>query len=476
MKSEVLSFVETYFKEVQSQNAAVFLGSGASMPAGFVNWKELLRPIARELELDVDLENDLVAMAQYHVNNSGQNRQVVSQAILDAFGDDLKPTDNHMLLAKLPIPVFWTTNYDRLIEISLRKEGKVADVKHSVKQLANTRSKRDAVVYKMHGDVEHAQDAVITKDDYELYFKDRGAFVSALSGDLVSKTFVFIGFSFADPNLDYILSRVRVMFETHQRRHFAFFRKRTKFDNESDAEFKNAVTRQKFMIEDLKRFNIRSLLVDEYEEITEALEEVVRRFRMKTAFVSSSAADFEPWGEAQVADFMRKLGTMLVDNSFRVATGLGLGVGNAMLTGALEQVYRTPDGQVDDSLLIRPFPQFVPDKDEREQLWDDYRRDFIPSAGLALFLFGNKQVGADIVDANGMISEFDIAAENGLVLLPIGATKSVAKKLADRVIENPKAYPTVPEKLLPALIELAKPKENLNKLLQPILELVRTAS
>lgn len=476
MKQEVLAFVEAYFNEIQSQNAAVFLGAGASMPAGFVDWKELLRPIAKELDLDIDLESDLVAMAQFHVNHSGQNRHVVSQAILDAIGDDLEPTDNHKLLAKLPIPVFWTTNYDRLIESSLRKEGKIPDVKHSVKQLANTRSKRDAVVYKMHGDVDHPQDAVITKDDYERYFKTHGAFVNALSGDLVSKTFLFIGFSFTDPNLDYILSRVRVMFETNQRRHFAFFRKRTQLDSESGAEFANAVTRQRLMIEDLKRFNIRSLLVDDYSEITEALEEVVRRFRMNTAFVSSSAADFEPWGEVQVVEFMRKLGSMLVDNSFRISTGLGLGVGNALFTGALEQVYRSPGSQVDECLLIRPFPQFVPDKDEREKLWDDYRRDFIPSAGLALFLFGNKQFGQDTVDANGMVSEFEIAAENGLVLLPIGATGSVAKKLAERLIANPCEYPSVPEHLLQDLSALVEPVDNLNELLQPILKLVRAAN
>jgi hypothetical protein len=294
MKQDVLAFFEAYFNEIQFQNAAVFLGAGASMPAGFVDWKELLRPIARELNLNIDLESDLVVMAQFHVNHSGQNRHVVSQAVLDAIGENLEPTDNHKLLARLSIPVFWTTNYDKLIESSLRKEGKIPDVKHSVKQLANTRSKRDAVVYKMDGDIDHPQDTVITKDDYERYFKTHGAFVNALSGDLVSKTFLFIGFSFTDLNLDYILSRIKVMFEINQHRHFAFFRKRIQFDEESDAEFANAVTRQKLMIEDLKRFNIRSLLVDDYSEITEALEEIVRRFRMNTAFVSSSAADFRP--------------------------------------------------------------------------------------------------------------------------------------------------------------------------------------
>ena len=61
----------------------------------------------------------------------------------------------------------------------------------------------------MHGDVDHASDAIICKDDYEAYPLKMAAFVSALRGDLIEKTFLFLGFSFTDPNIDYILSRVR---------------------------------------------------------------------------------------------------------------------------------------------------------------------------------------------------------------------------------------------------------------------------
>ena len=67
--------------------------------------------------------------------------------------------------------------------------------------------RRDAVVYKMHGDVEHPHEAVLTKMIMSRYHLKRGAFINALAGDLVSKTFWFMGFSFTDPNLDYILSR-----------------------------------------------------------------------------------------------------------------------------------------------------------------------------------------------------------------------------------------------------------------------------
>lgn len=474
MKKAVVNFVEKFVAEIRAENAAVFLGAGASKAAGHVDWVELLEPLATELNLDVTKETDLVALAQYHANEN-RSRGVINQTILDALGKNLAPTENHRILASLDIPVYWTTNYDSLIEESLRDAGKVADVKHTVPQLATTRSKRDAVVYKMHGDVNHPSEAILTKDDYENYFNKYGAFVNALSGDLVARTFVFIGFSFSDPNLDYILSRVRVTFKDHQRRHYAFFKQRAQNEGETDEDFQLALTRQRLMIEDLKRFNVHVLLVDEYEEITEALREVARRFRMRTVFVSSSAADFDPWGEDAVTSFMRKLGSLLVENSLRISTGLGLGVGNALFTGALEEVYSNVDRQIDDHLLIRPFPQHVDDRDEREKLWHDYRSDFIPAAGIALFLFGNKQTGDGIVPANGVVSEFEIARENGLVLIPVGATGSVAKELAEKILDAPAEYPSVPADLIPMITRLNEPAENLNALLQPLIEVVRTA-
>jgi Sir2- and TIR-associating SLOG family/SIR2-like domain len=150
------------------------------------------------------------------------------------------------------------------------------------------------------------------RDDYERYAKERGAFINALAGDLVSKTFLFLGFSFTDPNLEHVLSRVRITFETNQRRHYAFFRKRAKLDGESDRQFANACTRQALVLEDLKRFNIRALLVDEYAEITEILNELVRRYRRQTVFIAAAAASFEPWSEEKVTEFMRRLGAALV--------------------------------------------------------------------------------------------------------------------------------------------------------------------
>ncbi len=473
MSRQIERFIVDYLKEIEVGDAAVFAGAGFSAPAGFVDWRGLLRELANELELDVDLETDLVSLAQFHVNHSGNNRNRLNQALIDALSADTPPTDNHNVLARLPITTWWTTNYDRLIERSLSDVGKIVDTKSDVKQLANTRARRDAIVYKMHGDIERPNEAVVTRDDYERYDRDRGAFTNALAGDLVSKTFLFLGFSFTDPNLDQVLSRVRITFSSNQRRHYAIFKNREQLEGESDAHFAHAKVRQLLVVEDLKRFNISAVLVDNYRDITKILTEIERRYRRATVFVSASAADHAPWGEEQVTQFMRALGKRLAADGRRISTGLGWGVGNALFTGAAEQALTKPVRHIEDVITARPFPQAIANADDRARTWEAFRRDLIGRAGIAVFLFGNKEDGGETVLADGMTREYEIAKELGLTVLPIGATGSCAARLAESALASPDEYLSQLEgSAREALMKLALPTQELLPLVDGIAALV----
>jgi hypothetical protein len=240
---------------------------------------------------------------------------------------------------------------------------------------------------------------------------------------------------------------------------------------ESDRQYEHHKKRQALVIEDLKRFNIRALLIDEYSEITEILAELVNRYRRRTVFISASAADYGPWGHPAVLGFAQELGRRLAANGTKIATGLGAGVGDAIFTGALREVMRLKSG-IEDSLLLRPFPQ-AGSPDQLESTWEDYRREIISHAGICLFLFGSKDVGGNIAVADGVLREFEIAREQKAVVLPIGGTGSAAQVLAEKLLDDPKAF--MPElgddgsKLIGAL---ATPTNDPNSLVEPILNLV----
>ena len=58
------------------------------------------------------------------------------------------------------------------------------------------------------------EDAVITRSDYEEFgYSKRKLFREVLEGDLLTKTFLFLGFSFEDPNFNYVIARLRVLLD-----------------------------------------------------------------------------------------------------------------------------------------------------------------------------------------------------------------------------------------------------------------------
>jgi hypothetical protein len=391
--------------------------------------------------------------------------------ILEKFSGGRTPSESHQVLARLPLTTYWTTNYDRLIEISLHEAGRVADVKYTTKQLARSLPRRDAVVYKMHGDVEHSDEAVLTKQDYEDYPHKRGPFVTALRGDLVSRTFLFLGFSFSDPNLDYVLSRIRGEFQEDGREHYALFRSVNRADFDTDAEFAYAQTKQLLVADDLGRYSIRAVFVDEYRDIPEILKRIEAAYKRKTLFVSGSAEEFGDWSQEETEEFLSELGRILVHHDYRIVSGFGLGVSNALLSGATEAVFEKREGRFEDYLTVRPFPRYTQNRDARKKLWTAFRRDIISKAGVALFLFGNKRVDDCIVLADGVHEEYAIADELGLDLVPVGPTGYVAAELAQKE-GNDARLQGRPLSYRDSFLKLQEPVQRPKELLSRILHLL----
>lgn len=444
MSSEAISeatFIREFTRELQNRNAAVFAGAGLSMASGYVDWKGLLKDIITDLGLNPDTEVDLVTLAQYHCNQAGGNKARLTQTIFDQFSRTNNPTRNHTILASLPIQTYWTTNYDKLIETALINAKKVPDVKHTIKQLAVTRLNRDVLVYKMHGDVDHASDAIISKDDYEEYPLKMSAFVSALRGDLIEKTFLFLGFSFTDPNLDYILSRVRALYEKHQRHHYCIQKTVSKEVGEADKDFNYRTLKQYYFIKDLKRFGIQTVLVDEYADITRILEKVVRHNKRSSVFISGAAEAYGAWNSIDAGSFLHGLSYWLAKSKYRIITGFGVGVGGAVINGALAFLSEVGKTISDEDIVMRPFPQTATAGTTLPDLWTEYRKGIVEYCGIAIFVFGSKlDSTGNLVLSSGMVQEFDLCVQSGVSVLPVGATGYMAKELWDKVLSDFDTY------------------------------------
>ena len=430
-------FIREYVKAIREGNAAVFAGAGLSRASGFVTWKELLRPMAEDIGLNIDDETDLTLVAQYIRNEDG-NRGNINDKLIESFTRDSQLNDNVEIITRMPISTYWTTNYDQLIEEGLEKASRKAAIKKSSSQLSSTNCGVDAVVYKMHGDAEFPSEAVLTKDDYDQYKKTHPFFRNLLMADLLSKTFLFIGFSFDDPNLNFVISELRLQLGENIKNHYCFMKRiqPNECKNNKDYEFKQI--RENFHEEYLKKYGIRIVWLNDFSQITNILTKVERAVLKNNVFISGSISHFDKnWPETRVNELAYKLSNSLVKENFRVTSGYGLGIGSAVITGALDEIYKSKYKHLDANLCLRPFPQCIADEFECKNKWTQYRKDMINDTGIAIFMFGNKIIETsgkkETVEADGCLEEFEIAKSNNNIIIPIGSTGYVAKKIFNEV-------------------------------------------
>ncbi len=282
MPVDVDSLVKNYASAVVENSVALFLGAGMSRGAGFVDWKGFLKPFADELGISV--ETDLVALAQYYINSKNGERSFLNQALLDEFDRPGTYERNHTIIADLPIPTIWTTNYDELIEYGFLAAKKYLDVKIRDKDVGFSRKGCAAILYKMHGDISQPDKVIITKDDYERYPRTHPVFQHTLTTALLTRTFLFLGLSFDDPNLNYTLGHLCALLENKKRVHYVVFRDvRRKghlnasktiltYDAKHEAEYQRRKKQQSLRTHDLRRYGIEPILVECFNDVTEVLE------------------------------------------------------------------------------------------------------------------------------------------------------------------------------------------------------------
>lgn len=182
-------------------NLVIFVGAGVSLDSGMPSWSKAVSQIADKLNISPN-EIDSLKIPQYYFNARGKNdyTQLVHQIF--RYGTHLQTMPVHKKIIDFNADVMITTNYDHLLEQAAEESGKVL---HVVSQDSELPYKRGKELIKMHGDFEH-DNFVLKEDDYLNYgqnFRLIKNYITSLAG---TKTILFIGYSFSDPDLKQIFS------------------------------------------------------------------------------------------------------------------------------------------------------------------------------------------------------------------------------------------------------------------------------
>lgn len=243
---------------------------------------------------------------------------------------------------------------------------------------------------------------------------------------------------------------------------------------ESQADFEYKTRKQLLMINDLKRYGIQALIVDEFSEITDVLKEIEKRFRKRTVFISGSAEEYGKMSRIEAQALIHNLSKEIISSGFRIVNGFGWGVGSAVINGALDAIYNRPDKYSEEQLIVKPFPQFKTGNKELPELWEEYRQRMQKFAGIAIFIFGNKLSGDnEIIPANGVQREFQIALENELIPIPIAATGFMAEEIYKKIAANPKEYYPNQEWIFPIIEEIAGDNMSNSDIIKKVIKLIK---
>lgn len=267
--------------------AAAFIGSGISVPSRLPDWSTLLRPMLKNLGVDLSpTDENLPLMAQHLVNSKAGNRGALVSQFKDSIqSNPSQPNHYHKALALSSIKSFWTTNYDSLLEKAYGQYPAIVRARDSDMSLL---APLDAVeIIKIHGCIDRSapDELVITLEDYEDYFVNRPLISERLRNDLQRKTFFFAGYGYGDPNIANILVEARRLAQRTPKRRFLLAKRATNEPGQNKADM---VIRQKLWALDLARTGIECALVDSFDEYADVLDQISLTSRGPTLYVTGS--------------------------------------------------------------------------------------------------------------------------------------------------------------------------------------------
>ena len=160
----------------------------------------------------------------------------------------------------------------------------------------------------------------------------------------------------------------------------------------------------------------------------------------KTIFISGSISGYNTtWSEENVNKYCYNLSNFLISENYKIISGFGFGIGSSIINGALDKIYESKYRHVNEYLGLFPFPQYEIGGKNLAERWTENRKEMISSAGVCIFIFGNKaDSNGNIVDATGMLEEFEIAKKTGKIIIPIASTGFTAKRIFKEMKESKK--------------------------------------
>jgi hypothetical protein len=191
-------------RDLTTGNVCAFVGAGLSAGAGLPGWYDLIAELSARIGYDLPppkyaTGDALIDAAQAYVNRQGLYALI--SHLKDRFDTTgVQPTTAHRALARLPISLVFTANFDDLLERAFRDAGKRVEVVMKDSSIPFMRRGPDTVnIVKLYGDLDQPDTIVLARQQYESYFLQRPQMVKLLETELARSDTLYLGWSGSDP-------------------------------------------------------------------------------------------------------------------------------------------------------------------------------------------------------------------------------------------------------------------------------------
>ena len=419
MKKE--HFLNQFAKQALDERISLFLGAGGSCDAGYPTWSNLFEPLAKELKTTIDESTDFYQLAQYYANTFGKTelRKKINNYI------NRNKFESPLLneLMDVGFTSIWTTNFDNTIELNYQKRNILTNKVFQDADLSNVELNKRVNIFKLNGDITNLEGIIATQSDYEKYTDTHHLMSMFFKRELISSTFLFIGYSFTDHLVLDCLSELARYLGESTNCHYTIIKR------EPENQYFD------YFIDDLeKRYNLRILLVDRYEEVPLILADLNRKIRNQRVFISGAFGSYEAAIEQYSHNLSRKLAFSLLGNNYRIVNGIGRRFGTHLIGYANEYLAKEGVKDIEKYLIVRPFVG----KGEQAPTEKRYlREEVIGKCGSAIFVFGDNIQNTK----SGMLEEFEIACKQHKTIIPISYPGMISHNLWSKVNEHITAYP-----------------------------------
>ncbi|MEQ8552133.1 MAG: SIR2 family protein [Cyclobacteriaceae bacterium] len=209
------------FDNFKKKSAALFVGAGLSIGSGLPSWEGLMEELigvcrkvdyiskdkVEEYESLKDDPTKFLFLAEDLKVELGKNFSLYFE---DRFVNaNPQPTKNHELIAAMDLSIVLTINYDDLLEKAFNKVRGVypnSFIYSESKNAANNYWKEKFFILKAHGDAKKdVETLILSQRDYRVLLYREPGYRSLLQSIFTTKSIVFLGVSFSDPEFNQLL-------------------------------------------------------------------------------------------------------------------------------------------------------------------------------------------------------------------------------------------------------------------------------